>query len=159
MIDDGSCIFGGEGVTISILTDNYPGETTWSLTDGSGAVVASGGPYATAGVEEVTEVCVSPGCYTFTINDSFGDGICCAYGTGSTRVFPRSGLASGGNLQNGEHGIVLGSGFGCTDERRATTTPKPPRLTVLISLHASVTPCRNTTTTPIHCRRQIMCDA
>ena len=82
VIDDGSCIFGGEGVTVTILTDNYPGETTWSLTDVSGTVVASGGPYATQAVEEVTQVCVAPGCYTFTINDSFGDGICCAYGTG-----------------------------------------------------------------------------
>ena len=118
VIDDGSCIFGGEGVTISILTDNYPGETTWSLTDGSGAVVASGGPYATAGVEEVTEVCVSPGCYTFTINDSFGDGICCAYGTGSYTVSSQGAvLVSGGEFAETESTeLCLGSGFGCTDE-------------------------------------------
>ena len=28
-IDDGSCILGGEDLTVTILTDNYPGETTW----------------------------------------------------------------------------------------------------------------------------------
>ena len=118
VIDDGSCIFGGEGVTVTILTDNYPGETTWSLTDVSGTVVASGGPYATQAVEEVTQVCVAPGCYTFTINDSFGDGICCAYGTGLYTVSSQGTvLATGGEFADTESTeFCLGSGFGCTDE-------------------------------------------
>ncbi|MDA9756018.1 S8 family serine peptidase, partial [Flavobacteriales bacterium] len=118
VIDDGSCIFGGEGLTVTILTDNYPGETTWSLTDASGAVVAAGGPYATAAVEEVTQVCVEPGCYTFTINDSFGDGICCAYGTGLYTVSSQGTvLATGGEFADTESAeFCLGSGFGCTDE-------------------------------------------
>ena len=118
VIDDGSCIFGGEGLTVTILTDNYPGETTWSLTDASGAVVASGGPYATAAVEEVTQVCLAPGCYTFTINDSFGDGICCAYGTGLYTVSSQGTvLATGGEFAETESAeFCLGSGFGCTDE-------------------------------------------
>ena len=118
IIDDGSCIFGGEGLTVTILTDNYPGETTWSLTDVSGTVVASGGPYATQAVEEVTQVCVAPGCYTFTINDSFGDGICCAYGTGLYTVSSQGTvLATGGEFTSTESTeFCLGSGFGCTDE-------------------------------------------
>ena len=118
VIDDGSCIFGGEGVTVTILTDNYPGETTWSLTDVSGNVVASGGPYATQAVEEVTQVCVAPGCYTFTINDSFGDGICCAYGTGLYTVSSQGTvLATGGEFADTESAeFCLGSGFGCTDQ-------------------------------------------
>ena len=118
VIDDGSCIFGGEGLTVTILTDNYPGETTWSLTDASGAVVAAGGPYATVAVEEVTQVCVAPGCYTFTINDSFGDGICCAYGTGLYTVSSQGTvLATGGEFADTESAeFCLGSGFGCTDE-------------------------------------------
>ena len=118
IIDDGSCIFGGSGVTVAILTDNYPGETTWSLTDVSGTVVASGGPYATQAVEEVTQVCVAPGCYTFTINDSYGDGICCAYGTGLYTVSSQGTvLATGGEFADTESAeFCLGSGFGCTDE-------------------------------------------
>ena len=118
VIDDGSCIFGGEGLTVTILTDNYPAETTWSLTDVSGTVVASGGPYATQAVEEVMQVCVAPGCYTFTINDSFGDGICCAYGTGLYTVSSQGTvLATGGEFADTESTeFCLGSGFGCTDE-------------------------------------------
>lgn len=117
VIDDGSCIFGGEGLTVTILTDNYPGETTWSLTDASGALVAAGGPYATAAVEEVTQVCVAPGCYTFTINDSFGDGICCAYGNGAYSLTSNGVvLASGGEFQTTiSENVCLGDGLGCTD--------------------------------------------
>ena len=117
-IDDGSCIFDSEDLTITILTDNYPGETTWSLTDVSGTVVASGGPYATQAVEEVTQVCVAPGCYTFIINDSYGDGICCAYGTGLYTVSSQGTvLATGGEFTDTESAeFCLGSGFGCTDE-------------------------------------------
>ena len=118
MIDDGSCIFGGEGLTVTILTDNYPGETTWSLTDASGTVVAAGGPYGAVAVEEVTQVCVAPGCYTFTINDSFGDGICCGYGTGLYTVSSQGTvLATGGEFASSESTeLCVGSGFGCTDE-------------------------------------------
>ena len=116
-IDDGSCILGGEDLTVTILTDNYPGETTWTVTDASGTVVASGGPYAATGTEYVEQVCIDAGCYTFTINDSFGDGICCAYGIGAYSV--SSGgveLAAGGEFATSESTeLCLGSGFGCTD--------------------------------------------
>ena len=61
--DDGSCIVGGTGVVINILTDNYPGETTWSLTDVSGATIASGGPYVDAATAIQEVVCVGDGCF------------------------------------------------------------------------------------------------
>ena len=105
-------------MTVTILTDNYPEETTWSLTDANGAVVASGGPYAAQGVEEVTQVCVESGCYTFTVNDSYGDGLCCAYGNGAYSLSAGGAvLASGGEFAVSESTeVCLGSGFGCTDE-------------------------------------------
>ena len=116
-IDDGSCILDSEDLTIIILTDNYPGETTWTVTDGSGTVVASGGPYDTAGTEYVEQVCIDAGCYTFTISDSFGDGVCCAYGIGSYTVSTNgTELASGGEFATSEAtDFCLGSAFGCTD--------------------------------------------
>ena len=58
VIDDGSCIVGGEDLTVTILTDNYPGETTWTVTDAAGTVVASGGPYDATATEYVQQVCV-----------------------------------------------------------------------------------------------------
>ena len=118
VIDDGSCVLGGEDLTVTILTDEYPGETTWTVTDINGTVVASGGPYATTATEYVEQVCVGAGCYTFTINDSFGDGICCGYGQGGYTLTSQGAvLASGGEFSDTESiEVCLGSGFGCTDE-------------------------------------------
>ena len=116
-IDDGSCILDSEDLTITILTDNYPGETTWEVTDASGTVVASGGPYAATATEYVEQVCIDAGCYTFTINDSFGDGVCCSYGIGSYSVSSNGiQFASGGEFATSESTeLCLGADFGCTD--------------------------------------------
>jgi hypothetical protein len=113
-------------LTVTILTDNYPAETTWSVTDGAGTVVASGGPYETAATEYVEQVCIDAGCYTFTINDSFGDGICCTYGTGVyTLTSNGTVLASGGEFASSElTEVCLGSGFGCTDANACNFDPE-----------------------------------
>ncbi len=87
-------------VTFQLTTDNYGSETTWSLT-GNG-VSFSGGPYGNN--QTITETfCLPDGCYDFQINDSYGDGICCAYGNGSYSVTGGgSTLASGGSFTSSE---------------------------------------------------------
>ena len=83
---------GSEGVLIivTIELDNYPEETTWSITNkcnGLTAKVASGGSYAGRNLETVVETtCVPDGLLEFQINDSWGDGVCCSYGIGSYAV-------------------------------------------------------------------------
>ncbi len=109
------------GVTLTIELDNYPGETTWEITDAGGAVLASGGPYSTAGATVVEEACLSDACFDFTIYDSYGDGICCGYGNGSySLVEDASGtvLASGGQFGFSEttNFCVPVGGGGCTYE-------------------------------------------
>ncbi len=124
-VDDGSCILGGEDLTLTLLTDNYPGETTWSVSDLNGNIVAQGGPYAETGTEYVEQICIDPGCYAVTINDSFGDGMCCAYGVGGYTI--SSGgtvLGSGGDFGATESTeVCLGSGFGCTDPAACNFDP------------------------------------
>ena len=94
-------------VTVDITTDQYASETSWKIKNPSGTVVASGGgswtdlgaagttarPQATANLQPNT-------CYTFEILDSFGDGICCAYGNGVYTVKDATGaiLATGGEF-------------------------------------------------------------
>ena len=56
------------------------------MTDESGATVMSGGPYSTSGTTFTSTACLEVGCYNLIVNDSFGDGICCAYGNGSYTV-------------------------------------------------------------------------
>ncbi|MCB0570063.1 MAG: T9SS type A sorting domain-containing protein [Phaeodactylibacter sp.] len=68
-------ILGGGEVTLRLLTDSWPEETSWELKDGAGNVLYSGGPYdqETTLIEE--EWCLADTCYTFTIFDSYGDGL------------------------------------------------------------------------------------
>jgi len=76
---------GGE-FELQLLTDSYGSETTWTLTTQPGGdVIADGGPYGNNLLYEV-ERCLSPGCYMFTIYDSWGDGICCGWGEGDYQL-------------------------------------------------------------------------
>ena len=61
-------------VRLNILTDGYPGETTWALLDENLNVVEQGGPYSTPGEEIIVDWQLALGCYTFVIEDAFGDG-------------------------------------------------------------------------------------
>ena len=76
-------------LTLSIVADNYTSETTWEVrTQGSAEgqnVLASGGPYddSTAGTEYVSNISLSGGDYTFTIFDSYGDGLFDGTNTGT----------------------------------------------------------------------------
>ncbi|CAL2080424.1 M43 family zinc metalloprotease [Tenacibaculum sp. 190524A02b] len=92
-------------VNFSLTFDNYASETSWSITDASGSTVASGNGYGSSnnGTTLSEDLCLPDGCYTFTINDSYGDGICCSYGSGSYSI-TNSGntLASGGQFQSTE---------------------------------------------------------
>ena len=126
VFDDGSCILEGQNLVVSILTDNYPGETTWTLTDLDGTVLASGGPYSDAATVYEESICVGDGCYAFTINDSFGDGVCCTYGEGAYNVSSDGAvLAAGGEFTSQEVvEICLGSGFGCTDPEACNYDPE-----------------------------------
>ncbi len=63
---------------VEIKLDNYGSEITWAAIDGSGTVIASGGPYAdgsTALIQESFDVTNVGDCYRFEINDSWGDGL------------------------------------------------------------------------------------
>lgn len=67
---------GGSLLQIFITTDDYPGETTWELTDPAGNIIYSGGPYENNQTLYVEDICLDTSrCYTFTIFDAFGDGI------------------------------------------------------------------------------------
>ena len=66
---------------MALLLDAFPGETTWDL-NGPGGLVGSGGPYDTPDALVEYSAVLEPGDYTYTLYDSYGDGICCAYGEG-----------------------------------------------------------------------------
>ncbi len=68
----------GSSYNLKIVTDDYGSETSWEITNDSGTIVQTGGPYSdgTAGqAVSIPLINLSAGCYTFTIYDSFGDGL------------------------------------------------------------------------------------
>ena len=95
------CSDGEVEVVVSILTDNYPGEITWTLSDENGTLL-TGGPYSDQSTTYDSSVCIpdngEPLCLQFVIYDSYGDGICCGYGTGAYYLFvDGEEVANGGN--------------------------------------------------------------
>lgn len=109
-------------VNFSITLDNYPEETSWTLTNAAGSNIDAGGTYGNQpdGSTLSFDFCLPDGCYDLTVNDSYGDGICCSYGNGSFIIKDDNGnvLGSGGNFGSATtSSFCLGGGpvASCTD--------------------------------------------
>lgn len=122
-VDDGSCALDGGNFTLTLLTDNYPSETTWEVLDATGAVWVEGGPYSGTQTTYTESFCLSPGCYTFTVFDSYGDGLQYNGVVGNYTLSAPDGtvvasMVSGGNFGNqADHDVCYTSPGteGCTD--------------------------------------------
>ncbi len=81
----------GAEITISVLTDANPEQTTWTLYDGSMNEVATGGPFTAANTLVSSTVClIAPNdVHRLTLHDSFGDGLA---GNGYWEVRDANGL-------------------------------------------------------------------
>jgi len=75
-------------IEVSIITDSYPGETSWVILDPLGVEIYKGGPYSSprsTSIETVPGLCSGVE-YYFVIQDTFGDGICCQWGNGNWKA-------------------------------------------------------------------------
>jgi hypothetical protein len=91
-------IANGDLVVVDILTDCYPEETSWQLVDDeTSEVIYSAGPLDGDNTHKITEMCLSDGCYTFTIFDSWGDGM-----SGSSWSNPADGAVTITNTSTSE---------------------------------------------------------
>jgi len=81
------CTNGNENeLKVVLVTDRYASETTWKVTNGDSMGVMSNGVLVNEQTYTTTK-CLSPDCgYTFLIEDTAGDGLCCSYGSGSVTV-------------------------------------------------------------------------
>ncbi|OJJ17297.1 hypothetical protein BKI52_31855 [marine bacterium AO1-C] len=105
---EGECTPGD--VTLDLTFDNYPQETSWELKDDQGNIIDSAS-YTTATPDgsSITRTFsgLPTGNYTFTIKDSFGDGICCAFGEGSFTLSGSGGIIATGGAFGREANIVF----------------------------------------------------
>ena len=106
---------------IEILTDNFPAETYWVLEDQYGNIVDQihSGDLVCSNTYYNWDINVDPSlCYTFTIYDTYGDGICCNEGNGSYTIQFDNFLFSGGSFHYSESTSSICSNVsigGCTD--------------------------------------------
>lgn len=112
--------------SITLHTDRYGNETSWQLKDSSQTIIGSGSQYDRL-TTYTQESCLPAGCYTFTIYDSYGDGMCCNYGDGYFR------------LQNNGKIIATGGDFGdstviqfCLDDNYSDIDSIAPASTVML---------------------------
>ncbi|HIA35367.1 MAG TPA: hypothetical protein EYN89_01200, partial [Flavobacteriales bacterium] len=93
-------------IEFELKTDDYGNETSWEVTDDLGIVLySSNTTYANNTTYNETLNFPENGCYTFTINDAYGDGICCGSGAGYYRLTCNSVI------------FISGGGFGKVEER------------------------------------------
>ena len=107
-----SCSANEQEFFISITTDNYPTETSWQLVDqNGGGWFINPGDLTQSNTTYTWSICVpDTNCYTFTILDTYGDGICCGWGSGSYFVnYGGSPIVSGGSFLNSENTPSIGS--------------------------------------------------
>ena len=69
-------------LNLTINTDDYGNETTWEIIDDAGNLIDEGGPYSNNTTVNETITVADQTCFEFTIKDSYGDGICCDFGSG-----------------------------------------------------------------------------
>lgn len=90
-------------VDFALNFDQYGSETSWTIKDANGVTVESGNGYTNSSANVNETFCLDAGCYTFQINDTYGDGICCSYGNGSYTLSSNgSTLASGGSFASSQ---------------------------------------------------------
>ena len=126
-IDDGSCIIGGTGITVTVGGGSWDQEITWSIVQEDGVTVVDG---TTGSID----ICMGNGCYTFVMNDSYGDGwngaIYTITSTISGEVIASGDLdsaATGDGSYYGEDTFCISGGDpdvpGCTDEMACNFNP------------------------------------
>jgi hypothetical protein len=101
-------------VEVKITTDDYPGETSWTISavfsgDGSPSDINSP-TYEEASTDYSNKYLldITNFCYSFVIVDSEGDGVCCTEGNGSFELFV-DGVSV---LSGGDFGDTTGAPFG-----------------------------------------------
>ena len=136
-------------ITVTIKTDKYPGETSWSFKDGNGTILSSFGPY-TAGTEDQWgaggpdayqtfeyPIAIPEGidCYTLNVYDSFGDGIAISSSESGYSVSSASGFIINA-LNKPNFGAEVNEIFGADSDGNSTIIDIPE----LTSFKTSVYP-------------------
>jgi hypothetical protein len=120
-------------ITITIATDNYPGETSWKLKSGNGTVIESFGPYQEgdgnmgaggpdANATFTYDVALPEGldCYELEISDTYGDGLSLANAAGYGVT--ANGVELIDNFTNPNFGVLVSDYFSADSDGNGTVS-------------------------------------
>ncbi|MFM7911621.1 MAG: hypothetical protein ACKO9W_05510, partial [Bacteroidota bacterium] len=101
-----ACPTGTSQLIVVIRTDNYPRESSYRLQNQSGATLAfrDTGYFTQTATYYRDTLCIpNTSCLTFTMMDSYGDGLCCGHGNGLFQLWWNGNLlASGGQFTHSD---------------------------------------------------------
>jgi len=135
-IEVGSQEISTSEIVLTLVTDDWPAETSWVLKNSNGTILYSSPEYVegTDDFQTFTEnfTIATNDCYTFEISDSYGDGICCFSGDGSYTLTTIEGsvIASGGNIEFGEITYMSNDVLGVDDyftDNEISVYPNPTK--------------------------------
>mmetsp|Transcript_1665 Transcript_1665/g.3554 ORF Transcript_1665/g.3554 Transcript_1665/m.3554 type:complete len:183 (+) Transcript_1665:64-612(+) len=110
-------------IKVDILTDGYPGEISWTLTNNCGIPYTTSSPvYSTESTSFSDKYCLPSGEYTFLIRDTYGDGICCDCGRGSYSVKYEGDIVASGGAFGESDTETFGE---CAEEESPAPTQAP----------------------------------
>ena len=140
-----SVFFDTATVNLTLLTDGYGGETSWEFKDSNDSILYSGetNVYGNETTYNHTFDVPTGGCYSFTIYDSEGDGICCSWGSGSYTLTDSNSnvIATGGEFGAQESvSITTVNTLGTENyllDRKITLYPNPATNVLNIKVGAS----------------------
>jgi hypothetical protein len=130
------------------MTDNYPLQTSWTLTNvNSNEVTISidAGTYRSNATLYEESYCIeATQCYQFTIYDSNGDGICCSEGNGYYKIsYEDELLREGGDFGSSEISALFGNGCPTESPSLSSAPSSTPISTPSSTPSLSVQPSSN----------------
>ena len=120
-MNDGSCLYGycdedEDLIFIELQTDAWGFETSINLSDYMGQTYLSIPDFTNNTLNSFSLCLPDSGIYSFTINDEFGDGVCCDYGDGYYNIYACDDLiSSGASFGESETIIIESCEFQSTD--------------------------------------------
>jgi len=107
------CADGQTPLRLDLITDRFPKQITWQVTNLQNQTIIYGGPYDEIfSTYEEAYCLVKESCYQFTIQDSASDGMCCKWFSGNNGsyklYFDSIPIMEGGNFTGKESSILLG---------------------------------------------------
>ncbi|MEJ6711321.1 MAG: hypothetical protein QNK65_04020 [Flavobacteriales bacterium] len=76
-------------LTLKIKMDYWASDNNWNIKNDAGEIIVQDyGHHYEPNEEIITVIALEPNnCFTFTINDDYGDGLCCTYGEGYFQLY------------------------------------------------------------------------